>query len=160
MKKAKTSIDFSKDKIIIFDEEVPVKFYTSGHYFITVGKINKAALQIRAGQRWITVNLWPLTTHAMIIVTSDFSKNFFFINIFIFQKFFWTIFNLFSWNLNTITKHNEQVCFLCICSFFTHCFVIILCINVLHHFILSHCRLTTHRMTLFSFCLLFCNHSM
>ena len=50
MTKAKTSIDFSKDKIIIFDEEVPVKFYTSGHYFITVGKINKAALQTRAGQ--------------------------------------------------------------------------------------------------------------
>ena len=51
MKKAKTSTDFSKDKIIIFDEEVPAKFYTSGHYCITVGKINKAALQIRAGQR-------------------------------------------------------------------------------------------------------------
>ena len=40
-KKAKTYIDFSKDKIIIFDEEVPVKFSTSGHYCITVGKINK-----------------------------------------------------------------------------------------------------------------------
>ena len=41
MKKAKTYIDFSKDKIIIFDEEVPVKFSTSGHYCITVGKMNK-----------------------------------------------------------------------------------------------------------------------
>ena len=51
LKMAKTYIDFSKDKIIIFDEEVPVKFYTSGHYCITVGKINKAALQIRAGQQ-------------------------------------------------------------------------------------------------------------
>ena len=51
LKTAKTYIDFSKDKIIIFDEEVPVKFYTSGHYCITVGKINKAALQIRAGQQ-------------------------------------------------------------------------------------------------------------
>ena len=36
MKKTKTYIDFSKDKIIIFDEEVPVKFSTSGHYCITV----------------------------------------------------------------------------------------------------------------------------
>ena len=51
LKTAKTYIDFSKDKIIIFDEEVPVKFYTSGHYCITVGKINKAALQISAGQQ-------------------------------------------------------------------------------------------------------------
>ena len=51
LKTAKTYIDFSKDKIIIFDEEVPIKFYTSGHYCITVGKINKAALQIRAGQQ-------------------------------------------------------------------------------------------------------------
>ena len=41
MKKAKTYIDFSKDKIIIFDEEVPVKFSASGHYCITVGKMNK-----------------------------------------------------------------------------------------------------------------------
>ena len=41
IKKAKTYIDFSKDKIIFFDEEAPVKFSTSGHYCITVGKINK-----------------------------------------------------------------------------------------------------------------------
>ena len=41
MKKTKTYIDFSKDKIIIFDEEVPVKFSTSGHYCITVWKMNK-----------------------------------------------------------------------------------------------------------------------
>ena len=41
MKKAKTYIDFSEDKIIVFDEEAPVKFSTSRHYCITVGKMNK-----------------------------------------------------------------------------------------------------------------------
>ena len=41
MKKTKTYIDFSEDKIIIFDEEAPVKFSTSGHYCIKVGKMNK-----------------------------------------------------------------------------------------------------------------------
>ena len=74
-----------------------------------------------------------------------------FINIvFISYKFFWTILNLFSWNLNTFTKHKEQVCFLFICSFFTCYFVIILCINALHLSILFCCMLT-HRMSLFSF---------
>ena len=34
-------IDFSKDKIIVFDEEAPVKFSTSGYYCIIVGKMNK-----------------------------------------------------------------------------------------------------------------------
>ena len=32
-------IDFSKDKIIVFDEEVPAKFSISRHYCITVGKM-------------------------------------------------------------------------------------------------------------------------
>ena len=44
-----------------------------------------AALQIRAGQRSITANLWPMTTHiyhVMIIVTSGISKKSFFIIIF------------------------------------------------------------------------------
>ena len=41
MKKAKTYIDFSEDRIIVFDAEAPVKFSTSGHYGITVGKMNK-----------------------------------------------------------------------------------------------------------------------
>ena len=40
MKKVETYIDFSKDKIIIFDE-VSVKFSPSGHYCITVAKMNK-----------------------------------------------------------------------------------------------------------------------
>ena len=34
-------IDFSKDKIIVFDEEAPVMFSTSGYYCIIVGKMNK-----------------------------------------------------------------------------------------------------------------------
>ena len=41
-----------------------------------------AALQIRASQRPITANLWPLTAHichVMIIVTGGFSRNLFFI---------------------------------------------------------------------------------
>ena len=41
MKKVKTYIDFSEDKIIVFDEEAPVNFSTSGHYCITAGKMNK-----------------------------------------------------------------------------------------------------------------------
>ena len=116
----------------------------------------------------------PFLHHIMIIVTGGFSRNFFFINIiFISQKFFWTILNLFSWNLNTFRKHKEQICFLFICSFFTRCFVIILCINALKLFVLFHCIYThthtrthartharTQRMSLFSFCLLFRNHSM
>ena len=35
-------------------------------------------------------------------------------------KLFWTILNLFSWNLNTFTKHKEQVCFLFVCLFVIH----------------------------------------
>ena len=104
---------------------------------------DNTALQTRAGQRSITANFWPLTAHTyhlVIIVTGGFSKNSFFINIiFISYKFFWTLLNLFSWNLNTFTKHKEQVCFLFICSFFTRCFVIIVCINSLHLFVLFYC---------------------
>ena len=39
MKKANTYIDFANDKIIILNKEVPVKFTTSGHYCIPIGKI-------------------------------------------------------------------------------------------------------------------------
>ena len=104
---------------------------------------DNTALQTRAGQRSITANFWPLTAHTyhlMIIVTGGFSKNSFFINIiFISYKFFWTLLNLFSWNLNTFTKHKEPVCFLFICSFCTCFFVIILHINALHLSILFCC---------------------
>ena len=41
MKKAKTYTDFSKNKIVISDEEVSLKFSTPGHYCIAVGKMNK-----------------------------------------------------------------------------------------------------------------------
>ena len=59
-----------------------------------------------------------------------FKEIFSFINvIFISQKFFWAILIFFSWNFNTFTKHNEQICFLFIYSFFTCCFIIILRID-------------------------------
>ena len=40
MKKAKIYIDFAGDKIITLTKEVPVKFTTSGHYSIPIGKID------------------------------------------------------------------------------------------------------------------------
>ena len=62
---------------------------------VSISNHKEITLQIRAGQRSITANLWPLTAHiyhVMIIVTSSFSKNSFFINIiFISYKFFRTI---------------------------------------------------------------------
>ena len=40
MKKARTYTAFTtKDKIVIFDEEEPVKFSTSGYYCITARKM-------------------------------------------------------------------------------------------------------------------------
>ena len=41
VKKSKTNNDFSNKKITIFDEEVSIKFCTSGHYCIVVWKMNK-----------------------------------------------------------------------------------------------------------------------
>ena len=62
---------------------------------VSISNHKETPLQIRAGHRSITANLWPLTAHiyhVMIIVTSSFSKNSFFINIiFISYKFFRTI---------------------------------------------------------------------
>ena len=49
---------------------------------------DNTALQIKAGQRSITANLWPLTAHTyhlMIIVTGSFSKNFFLLILFLFS---------------------------------------------------------------------------
>ena len=37
MKKAITYIDFINDKVIL-NKETPVKFTTSGHYYISIGK--------------------------------------------------------------------------------------------------------------------------
>ena len=39
MKSANTYIDFSKDKITVFNEEEPVKFSSSGHYCITIENV-------------------------------------------------------------------------------------------------------------------------
>ena len=67
-----------------------------------------------------------------------FSNKSFFTNItFISKKLFWTILNLFSWNLNTTHLQNTKklVCFLFICSSFTCCFIIILCIFWLFYFL-------------------------
>ena len=50
----------------------------------------KSALQIRAGQRPIAANLWPLTahiSHVMIIVTGGLSKkSFFLLILFLFPR--------------------------------------------------------------------------
>ena len=92
-----------------------------------------SALQIRAGQ-WSTIaNLWPLNA----------------CDWWLFQEIFLSLILLFprnsskwSWTcflgIQTLTKYT-QVCFLFIHSFFTCCFVIILCINAPHLFILFHC---------------------
>ena len=39
MKKTNTYIGFSKDKTIILNEEIPIKFTTSGYYYIPIGKV-------------------------------------------------------------------------------------------------------------------------
>ena len=114
-------------------------------------------LQIRTisyRQRSVTVNHRSLTAyiyHVMIIVTSSFSQKSF-INFYkSFKDPFYFIeillndlqqVQLFSWNSNTFTKYKKQVWFLFICSVFTRCFVIILCINVLNLSILFHCMWT------------------
>ena len=111
----------------------------------------------KSGQQSITANLRPLTAHiyhVMIIVTGGFSKkSFFYQYYFHFLEILLNDLELVFLEFKHIYKIKERVCFLFICSFFTCCFVIILCINVLHLFILFDCT-----MNLFSFCLLFCNH--
>ena len=41
MKKANTYIDFANDKIVILNKEVPLKFTTTGHYYMPTGKIDE-----------------------------------------------------------------------------------------------------------------------
>ena len=113
-------------------------------------EMSPPALQIRA----ITINLWPLTTHiyhAMIIMTSGFSKK----SLLLFPR------NSFE-HVFLEFKHLYKTHRISLFSFyliiFIRCFVIFLCSNALHLFILFHC-MQTHWMSLFSFCLLFCNHS-
>ena len=107
--------------------------------------------------------LWPWTTHTyhlMIIVTGGLSRNIYLINIiFISNKLFRTILNLFSSNLNTFTKHKEQVCFLFICLFFTCCFIIFCVLTVSTcSYISSGCKHTGRVCSLFL--LLLCKHWM
>ena len=52
------------------------------------------------------------------------------------KKFFWTILNLMSWNLNTFTKLTEQVCFLFSCSFFSPFHTFPLSVNTLDESVL------------------------
>ena len=99
-------------------------------------------LQIRAGQRSIMpipCLLPPIPTMQWSLWLVAFPRNLFLLLLFPVPEIILNILNLFSWNLKPFTKHKEQVCFLFICSFFTHCFVIILCINVIHLFELFHC---------------------
>ena len=87
-------------------------------------------LQIRAGQRSIPANIWPLTTHiyhVMIIVTSGFSKKCF------------LLFPRKSFGQSWICYLGNTSLFSFYLLFFTCCFLIILCINALHLFILFHC---------------------
>ena len=80
-------------------------------------------------------------------------KSFFINIIFILQKFFWTILNLFSWNLNTFTKHKDWVCFLFICSFFTCCFVIIFLLTLsTFSYFCTTCKHTGWVCSLFAWC--------
>ena len=129
---------------------------------------SEAALQIRSGQRSITAKNPPVTAHIdhlMITVTVCFSKKYFFINITCTSyKLFSTILNLFSWNLNTFTKHKEQVCFLFICLFFTHIKTLFFAIftgkrqcEVFRNiYFEEHLRTTTSQMTLRRDCLKLC----
>ena len=106
------------------------------------------ALQIRTGQRSITTNLLPLTAHiyhVMIIVTSSFSRRSFFINIFFCWYFFFLKFSLndielvfLEFKLIYKTRRTSLFSF-CLFIFFTRCCIIILCINVLHLFLVFHC---------------------
>ena len=115
-------LDFNVSWIFQQCSKIFRSYRTAGHVMSEQNR--KAALQIRSGQRSVTAKN-PLVTahidHLMIIVTVCFSKKYFFMNITCTSyKLFSTILNLFSWNLNTFTKHKEQACFLFICLFFTH----------------------------------------
>ena len=79
------------------------------------------------------INFKDRFTHAQSLL--HFMEALLIINIILFPRDFFEL----SWNLNTFSKQKEQVCFLFICSFFTHCFLTIYCINALHLFVLFHC---------------------
>ena len=102
---------------------------------------------VRAGQRSITANLRPLTTHiyhVMIIVTDEFSMK----SLLLFLR------NSFKqfWTYLLQNSQNKFVFFLSI-HFFTCCFVIILCINTFRLFVLfTACKDTGWVCSLFAHC--------
>ena len=104
-------------------------------------------LQVKAGQRSITANLRPLTTHiylVMIIVTGEFSMK----SLLLFLR------NSFKqfWTYLLQNSQNKFVFFLSI-HFFTCSFVIILCINTFHLFVLfTACKHTGWVCSLFAHC--------
>ena len=123
-------------------------------------------LEIRADQRSITANLWPLTAQIYHAFNDHCDwwlfQIFFLLILFLFpKKFFWTILNLFSWNLETFTKHKEQICFLFMCSFFTRC-CIVFCVLTLYTFsyFSTACKHIGWVCSLFAWCFAFtlCNN--
>ena len=104
-------------------------------------------LWIRTSQQSITANLRPLTTHiyhVMIIVTDEFSMK----SLLLFLR------NSFKqfWTYLLQNSQNKFVFFLSI-HFFTCCFVIILCINTFHLFVLfTACKDTGWVCSLFAHC--------
>ena len=52
-------------------------------------------------------------------------------------------------HINTFTKQKEQIYFLFTCSFFTCCFILILCMNAFHLFVLFLCVKTQDESVLF-----------
>ena len=107
------------------------------------------ALQLRAGQRSITTYLRSMTAHichVMTIVTGSFSKKL--LLLFPRNSFerYWACFFLEFKHIYKTQRTN-----LFSFSFFNGCFKIILCINILHLFVLFHC-VQTHRMSSFFAC--------
>ena len=77
------------------------------------------------------------------------------------KKFFWTILSLFFF-LEFKHIYKTQRTNLFTFSFFNGCFKIILCINILHLFVLFHC-VQTHRMSSFfasCFAITLCNKAL
>ena len=123
----------------------------------------KTVLQIRAGQRSITASLQSLTTHiyhVMIIATSSFSKKSFFCCWYYFYilEILLSNLELLFLKFKHIYKTQKTGLFSFYLFIFTCCFVIILCTNILHIFVLIHC-VFKHTGWVFFFCL-FINHSM
>ena len=101
-----------------------------------------AALQIRDGHRSISANLQPLTTHInhlMIIITSGFSnKSLFYYYYFYFLEILLNDLELVFLEYKHIYKTQRPTLLSSYLLFFTCCFKLILCINILHLFILFH----------------------